>query len=358
VKQGPKNFVEDVASEQIMAVMYKILKKRYPARKKANSVRSSYKNWVGELAAHMIREWAVTKSRNQYPVFLSTYHMCITQGIRFPDPRDRLPMTTMQFQTAPVSKQKPDTPSGSKPKTSQVHTPAAVPPTEVSSATTQASLLTELINSTKVGENIKSNEIASEVVSQLKTNVGQINKLVSSNLTNEKRLAQLLEAHEQADAALKAYEKACRVGGQASPSESESESDSDDLPMFSQQLQHYLTTPLSPYVPNTTQQSISLPPAATFSPAPTLQANTPITPIASTPTFTPGPHPGFASNPFMTGPGRPVPTGNPFATVENPFATRTAANPFGTTPYTGGTPIQPTVTAPTPNPFSTNPFTS
>eukprot|EP01126_Amoeba_proteus_P026307 TRINITY_DN2606_c0_g1_i4.p1 TRINITY_DN2606_c0_g1~~TRINITY_DN2606_c0_g1_i4.p1 ORF type:complete len:164 (+),score=23.85 TRINITY_DN2606_c0_g1_i4:54-494(+) len=74
VTHGPRDFVANVATESFMQVIYKIFKKRWVRRKREDSLSSSYKNWCGELAAHMIRQWAYKgKREGQFPIFISTY---------------------------------------------------------------------------------------------------------------------------------------------------------------------------------------------------------------------------------------------------------------------------------------------
>eukprot|EP01126_Amoeba_proteus_P026304 TRINITY_DN2606_c0_g1_i18.p1 TRINITY_DN2606_c0_g1~~TRINITY_DN2606_c0_g1_i18.p1 ORF type:complete len:323 (-),score=71.24 TRINITY_DN2606_c0_g1_i18:298-1266(-) len=245
----------------------------------------------------------------------------------------------------------------------------------------------DLIRNTKRCDNIKNNQIATQVVEQLKVNMNNINLAVPKNMESEKTLAGLLNAHEQADLALKSYYKACRGGGTADVSQSES-SENDDLsiPELSEQQEEIFVQehmqPLpnpSSFYPSTLglppyhtlgsiyQQPVSSPPNLTFGTlslnqptTPTIVANPFATTVATNPTTTITPPTSTImpmTNPLTTTtPTTPAMTTSIIPRMSNPFAsnismgsgiTTTLSNPFSSN-------IPKPLFSPASNPFATN----
>lgn len=357
VLHGPSEFADHVATEQFMTLMYKLLKKRWVHRKKNFSVRATYKNWVGELAAHLIREWAVVLGRNQnvqHPMFINTYHTCITEGIRFPEPGTRNELTKMHFPTASVThteekkpaRRKSSAGSSSAKQTKQRRSSTPQPVSEVASCVTSANLLTDLIHNTKRGENIKDNEIATEVVAQLKKSLKNISDLVTDNLGNERVVLELLTSFEKGDMALKKYNKSIQGGGRAEPSESESDESSGEIGLFiptltPQQQDIFFQQHMQPLI--SSPQFVTQYGQYTTGSVPSFGTNytfpRPVPPHGG---FGPGLQAIPSSGPLSL--SQPPPTlPNPFLTNANPFVTNTPpvdrsnSNPFVTRPRSSST---------------------
>jgi len=201
MKHCPQEFVRTIAQQDFMTKLVAIIKKRWVKKSKGVSVKATYNNWCGQLAASVVQEWGIAFSKDNhfyFPIFTVTYRKLIQKGIVFPIPNS----TAMpRFSFTKEEKATGHTKGGTMLRRS-VKAGAEAEITQevkrvIASAAEGDTLLNEIMNNLSKGEKIENNEVATQVATELENNFETISKLVPTNLDNEKALALLLAEHEK-----------------------------------------------------------------------------------------------------------------------------------------------------------------